>query len=114
MKNNQQKKSHIISFRVNDNELANTRLKFCDEMGEPVMKDGEIAKRSFLGCTAIKRIDHDLEKYKIATAARIGNNINQIAHRLNTDNLAKKIDNKTYQQVAIELQGLVEQLNRLL
>lgn len=114
MKNGKQARTKIVQFRVSPEELIYVLAKFEDNSGETTIKASEIAREAFLGCKAIKPVNRDLEKYKIATAARIGNNVNQIAHRLNSDHLAHKIDDQTYKEVSIELHTLVNQLNILL
>ncbi len=47
-------------------------------------------------------------------AARMGNNINQIARGLNTDRKAGEISEVTYENVLVELEKLVVELNKLL
>ena len=60
-----------------------------------------------------RSVDTELEQYKVFIEKRASNNLNQIAKRLNSDNLAGKINTKTYEDVLAELVKISEAFIRI-
>ena len=81
--------------------------------GKPIMKFSTFA-RGAIFAKRLVAVDRETEQYKVYAAARIGNNINQIARRLNEDNLAGKIESGTYDDVLDSLEKVYEKINILL
>ena len=59
-------------------------------------------------------MDREVEQYKVHAAAKIGNNINQVAKRLNEDNLNDLITPATYDGVLNNLEEIKTELKELL
>lgn len=110
IKNN---KNHVISFRVTDAQYLDILMRTNDENGNALMKPGEFAKASILGST-VNLVDKDLEQYKVFTLARIGNNINQLVKRLNTDNKKGIIDLDTYIEILEKLKEIQDEQQAML
>ena len=103
-----------VQFRISKTTKAELLLRCMDANGEPYIKIGDLAKAATLGASVVRPVDKQLEKYRVVSAARIGNNINQTARRLNADNLAGKISQKTYEEVLAKLDQVVDAVNELL
>ena len=91
-----------ISDRIPKNEKGKADMKFSEFIRDAILKSRVVA------------VDKELEQYKVFTAAKIGNNINQIARRLNSDNLAGKINPDTYNEVIESLERIYGELMLLL
>jgi hypothetical protein len=107
-------KTKMVSFRLSEkeHEIILGRIPKNDE-GKLIIKlstfiRGAVFKKRLVA------VDREVEQYKVYTAAQIGNNINQIAKRLNEDNLAGKIDSGTYDEVLDNLEKIYETLSVLL
>lgn len=106
-------KDFVISARYTEDEYMDVLLKITDEDGHRMMSPGAFSKAATLG-GKVTIVDSELERYRAFVAARMGNNINQIARGLNTDRKAGKISETTYEVVLQELEKLVVELNKLL
>lgn len=113
IKNN---KNHVISFRVTDEQYLDILMRTTDENGKAIMKPGEFAKASILASTVnlISKELKDLEQYKVFILARMGNNINQLVKRLNTDNKSGKLDLDTYIEILEELKKIQDEQHAML
>jgi hypothetical protein len=107
------KKTEIISGRVSNDELKEIKKKLLNDEGVQVIKIGKFVREATLKAHVIFN-DPELEKYRIFTAAQIGNNMNQIARRLNQDNKAGKICEATYENILGLLEKTYDKLNDLL
>jgi hypothetical protein len=99
---NKSTKSIVVSTRLNEHEFAEMQLKLIGSNGKPMMKPAAFLKAAATGAV-VTVIDAELEQYRVFIEKRASNNLNQIAKRLNTDHLAGKINNKTYEDVLSEL-----------
>lgn len=106
-------KDHTISFRVDDDEIAELMLKITDSRGELIMKPSAFA-RAALVSSQVHVVDQELEAFRVYVAAKLGNNINQIARRLNIDAKSGMIDSATYNDVAHQLASISDELHALL
>ena len=106
-------KSSVISFRIDDDALAELIMKTTDSRGEQIISPSAFA-RAALESAQVHVVDQELEAFRVYVAAQIGNNINQIARRLNTDAKAGVIDTVTYRDVANELASISNELHALL
>jgi len=104
---------HVISFRIDDDALAELMLKVTDSRGEQIISPSSFA-RAALESSQVHVVDQELEAFRVYVAAKFGNNINQIARRLNTDAKAGIIDNATYNDVAAQLASISDELHALL
>ncbi|MCP3965980.1 MAG: MobC family plasmid mobilization relaxosome protein [Lentisphaerae bacterium] len=107
-------KNKTVSFRLTKKEHADilSRIPVGDN-GKPIMKFSTFARGAVFDKRLVA-VDREVEQYKVYTAAKIGNNLNQIAKRLNEDNLAGKIEPSTYDDVLDNLEKVYEKLNTLL
>ena len=106
-------RDYVISARYTEDEYIDVLLKITDESGQQMMSPGAFSKAATLG-GKVTIVDSELERYRAFVAARMGNNINQIAKGLNTDRKAGKISEATYEVILKELKSLVVELNKLL
>lgn len=110
---NKEGKDIVISTRLTGSEYADLLLRISDDSGKPLMKPSAYLRAAATGAS-VTVADTELARYRAFIAGRAGNNINQIARRLNADNKACKIDGDTYRQVLAELQKINAELSRLL
>lgn len=108
---------HLYSFRLShedadvwDAKIAQSGMKISEFMREAVINNETVItgqKRTVKHITS----DPDMVRrnFLLAAASR---NINEIAHRLNADNLAGVVTPATYSAVLDELQGLSIQLKQ--
>lgn len=106
-------KDFVISARYTEDEYMDVLLKITDEDGHRMMSPGAFSKAAALA-GKVTIVDSELEQYRAFIAGNIGNNLNQIARRLNTDNLAGTITEQTYIDVLNELGSLKKELTKLL
>ena len=104
--------SEVVSIRFNDDEYMNILMKISNKDGKPIMSPGKFCKCAAL-TGKVKIFNHEVEEYKAFILGKISNNINQIAHRLNTDNVENKVSEKTYIANLEVLESLLEQVNEL-
>ncbi len=100
------KKSVVITFRITEAQHQGLLEKCRNSTGQLTIKPSDLARASTLGATTIQPKDPELERYRIATAARIGNNLNQIAHQVNSANLKGRVNDQLFEDVIAELQHL--------
>lgn len=81
--------------------------------GKPLVSHGQFIKELVVKRKVVM-VDRKVEEYKVASAARIGNNLNQIAYRLNSDHLADKINYVTYNEICEDLKVIRAEMNRIL
>ena len=110
---NKENKSHVISARFNDDEYLDVMMKITDESGTQLMKLSDFARASILSSKVVI-VDSELEQYRAWVAASVGNNINQIARRLNTDAKTEILSESTYIDVLKELNKISVEMNKLL
>jgi len=104
--------SKVIAVRFKDDEYMDLLMKISDKEGKQIMKVSSFIKSASL-TGKVKVFNHDVEEYKAFILGKISNNINQIAHRLNTDNSENKVSEKTYIANLEALENLLEQINEL-
>ena len=107
------KKDYVISARYTEDEYLDVLMKISDADGKQMMKPAAFTKAAALA-GKVTIVDSELEQYRAFIASNIGNNLNQIARRLNTDNLAGTITEQTYIDVLNELGSLKKELTKLL
>lgn len=106
-------RQHVISFRIDDDALAELTLKVTDSRGKQIISPSAFA-RAALESSQVHVVDQELEAFRVYVAAKLGNNINQIARRLNTDAKKGVIDTTTYRDVSAQLASLSDELQALL
>ena len=106
-------KTSVISFRIDDDALTELMMKTTDSRGEQIISPSAFA-RAALESAQVHVVDQELEAFRVYVAAKLGNNINQIARRLNTDAKAGVIDTATYRDVANQLVSISDELHALL
>jgi hypothetical protein len=106
-------RQHVISFRIDDDALAELMLKVTDSRGQQIISPSAFA-RAALESSQVHVVDQELEAFRVYVAAKLGNNINQIARRLNTDAKGGVIDTTTYSDVAAQLASISDELQALL
>lgn len=111
-------KTKPVSFRISEKEYDEVMaeipvFKSGNKKGKPMMNFSQFV-RMLLKRRHVVVVDLEVEEYKVAAAARIGNKINQIAHRLNADNLKGKIDFETYDQALEELRKIRKKIYKVL
>jgi len=106
-------RKHVVSTRLTDREYAEVLLKISDDSGVLLLKVSDYVYSACTGAT-VHVYDAEIERYKAFIAARTGNNINQIARRLNHDNVAGKISEKTYEDVLLQLRQVNDALSTVL
>lgn len=107
-------KTKMVSFRLTEKEYKEIsgRIPISDS-GKPIMKFSTFIR----GAISEKRlvaVDREVEQYKVHAASKIGNNVNQIAKRLNEDNLNDLITPATYDGVLDNLEEIKKELKELL
>lgn len=106
-------KSSVISFRIDDDALTELMMKTTDSRGEQIISPSAFA-RAALESAQVHVVDQELEAFRVYVAAKLGNNINQIARRLNTDAKSGVINTDTYCDVAAQLASISDELHALL
>jgi hypothetical protein len=106
-------KSSVISFRIDDDALTELMMKTTDSRGEQIISPSAFA-RAALESAQVHVVDQELEAFRVYVAAKLGNNINQIARRLNTDAKSGVINTDTYRDVAAQLASISDELHALL
>jgi len=104
--------SKVVAVRFKDDEYMDLLMKISDKDGKQIMKVSSFIKSAAL-TGKVKVFNHEVEEYKAFILGKISNNINQIAHRLNTDNSENKVSEKTYIANLEALENLLEQINEL-
>jgi hypothetical protein len=110
-----EKKSKLISFRVSKEEYEELSSRIPlkmkqDKMGEFVKDDeGNVKQIPLMSISTFIRgavlgkrlfaVDRVVEEEKVIAAAKIGNNINYIARRLNSDHKKGIVDQITYEEM---------------
>lgn len=102
MSKEKKNKSIVIATRLKEDEYADVMLRISNEEGQQIMKPSDYFKQSLLGAKVVVK-DKEVEQYKAFILSRISNNMNQVARRLNQDNIANKISEETYKDVLDEL-----------
>jgi len=110
---NKKNKDYVISSRYTEDEYLDILMKVSDGDGNPMMKPSAFVKAASLS-SGVKIVDSELEKYKVFIAAKVGNNLNQIAKRLNTDNKSGVLNDRTYIDVLNDMSLIKKELNELL
>jgi len=105
-------KSIVISTRLKDDEYAEVMLRIVNEDGEQIMKPSDYFKQSLLDAKVVVKYK-EVEQYKAFILSRISNNMNQLAKRLNQDNLAHNISEETYKNVLSELVKINQEIVEL-
>lgn len=111
-------KTKNVSLRISETEYDEVMakisvLKSGNKKGKPTMNFSQFVRMLFKKRHVVI-VDQEVEEYKVAATARIGNNINQIARRLNADNLKGKIDFETYDQALEELRKIRKEMYKVL
>ena len=104
--------SEVVSIRFNDDEYMDILMKISDKDGKPIMSAGKFVKCAAL-TGKVKIFNHEVEEYKAFILGKISNNINQIAYRLNTDNIENKVSESTYIANLEALENVLELVNEL-
>lgn len=104
--------SEVVSIRFKDDEYIDLLMKVSDKDGKPIMPVGKFVKCAAL-TGKVKIFNHEVEEYKAFILGKISNNINQIAHRLNTDNIENKVSEQTYIANLEALESLLKHVNEL-
>jgi hypothetical protein len=104
--------SQVISVRYSDDEYMDILMKLANKEGKPIMSPSKFSKCATL-TGKVTLVNQEVEQYKVFVLGKISNNINQIAHRLNSDNLSGKLNNKTYIDNLESLENLLKQVNEL-
>jgi len=104
--------SEVVSIRFNDDEYMNILMKISDKDGNLIMSAGKFCKCAAL-TGKVKIFNHEVEEYKTFILGKISNNINQITHRLNIDNIENKVSEQTYISNLEGLKELLELVNEL-
>lgn len=112
-KNNKEKREHVVSTRLTDKEYSELLLKLSDDEGVLIKRVSDFIQGACTGAT-VHVYDSEIERYKAFIAGRTGNNINQIARRLNQDNIAGKISDDTYEEVLLQLKQINDDLSKVL
>lgn len=81
--------------------------------GKPIMPLSTFI-RGAISNKQLVAVDREVERYKAYSSAKIGNNLNQIARRLNEDHRAEIIDLGTYDYALSELAKIKAELRELL
>lgn len=105
--------SKVASFRLTEKDYDAYRAKFVASG----VTQSEFFRRHVLGNTtqvvAARPASLDAKKmlYLVST---VSNNINQLAHRANSDHLASKNSEATYSAILANLEGINRQLLKVL
>jgi hypothetical protein len=112
MSKEKKNKSIVVATRLKEDEYADVMLRIVNEHGEQIMKPSDYFKQSLLDAKVVVK-DKEVEQYRAFILSRISNNMNQVAKRLNQDNLANKISEETYKSVLSELVKINKEINEL-
>jgi len=104
--------SKIVSIRFKEDEYMDLLMKVSNKEGNPIMSVGKFCKCAALA-GKVKIFNHEVEEYKAFILGKISNNINQMAHRLNTDNIENKVSESTYIANLEALKEVLELVNEL-
>ncbi len=96
-------KDRKVTFRLTQEQFEDIERRIpLNKNGGKMFTVSHFIRESVLRRKVVA-VDQEIEEYKVVAASKIGNNINQIAHRLNTDNLQNKVDQETYREVLEQL-----------
>ncbi len=125
-----EKKSKLISFRVSKEEYEELSSRIPlklkqDKMGELVKDDeGNVKQIPLMSISTFIRgavlgkrlfaVDRVVEEEKVVAAAKIGNNINYIARRLNSAHKKGIVDQSTYEEMLALLRETRDQMYDIL
>jgi hypothetical protein len=100
-------KSKVVNFRLPQDEYDNLKMQ-CGEY----MSFSELCRRALNGISIIKLRPRNeaLDRAKIHIIGRHGNNLNQLAHRLNSAALAGEVNDTLAAQVLHEISAMNEMI----
>jgi hypothetical protein len=112
MNGTKKNKTIVISARLTEDEYADITLRISGADGKAMMKQSEYFKSALLDA-AVHVKDKEVEQFKVFILSKISNNINQVAHRLNSDNKAGIIDAETYKDVLENMEKICNEVAKL-
>ena len=108
-----QAKDIVISTRLTETEYADLLLKISDGSDNLIMKPSEYL-RAAATSISVKIVDVEVERYKAFIAAKLSNNVNQIARRLHQHHHSGNVGDVTYKAVLDEFKKLNDELTGVL
>lgn len=116
MKENKKKKpqrKHVVSTRLTSEEMMCFKRKISGIDGSI-----KISKSMFLhqACTGgkVKKVDLEVEQYKVFIAARLGNDMNEIILSLKNSELNQDRNIEIYEAILQELKQINDRFNQLI
>jgi len=111
--NKKPQKKHVVSTRLTGEELIFFERKISGIEGSIKM-----SKSMFLhqACTGkkVKKVDLEVEQYKVFIAARLGNDMNEIILSLKNLELSQGRNIETYDAILQELKQINDRFNQLI
>ena len=112
-KKKKHQKKHVVSTRLTEEELRIFERKISGKGGGVA-----VSKSKFLhqACTGkkLKKVDLEVEQYKVFIASRLGNDMNEITLRLKNVELKHGVNADTYEALLQELKTINDQFNQLI
>lgn len=103
-------KNRKVSFRLTQKEYEDIENRIpLDQNGNKMFTVSVFIRGSILNQRVVA-VDQEIEEYKVVASAKISNNINQIAHRLNSDSLNNLVDQDTYRQILHQLKAIRDEM----
>ena len=104
--------SKVVSIRFKENEYIELLMKVSNKNGNKAMSVSQFCKHSAL-TGKVTIFNQEIEEYKTHLLSKLSNNINQIAHRLNTDNFKGTLSESTYINNLQALEEILQLVNEL-
>ena len=104
--------SKVVSIRFKENEYIELLMKVSDKNGNEAMSVSQFCKHSAL-TGKVTLFNHEIEEYKTFLLSKLSNDINQIADKLNSDNLKGNLSESIYINNLQALEKILELTNEL-